>query len=83
VDDRSYGSASIVFLDDVSKHPAGCILNGQDLATYGLQLCCARFHAAHHRSALLCSSSLSVSYIARYVRISDSEGSSTKMQRCV
>jgi hypothetical protein len=57
--ERSYASAYIVFLDDVSKHMASFISKGQNLATYSLQLCCA----------------LSATLIARYVRISDSVGS--------
>jgi hypothetical protein len=57
--ERSYAGAYIIFLDDISKHLASYISAGQDLATYGLQLCCA----------------LSVSMIARYIRISDIVGS--------
>ena len=56
--ERSFASAYIVFLDDVSKHLASYMAAGQVLATYGLQLCTA----------------LSVSLISRYIRISDSKG---------
>jgi hypothetical protein len=73
-----------MLLEDVSKDLASCILNGQkssDIGSASLP-CSALFYAALHCTALRCSA-LSVSVIVRYVRTSDSVGSSMKMQECV